>query len=119
MAERALCHTLVGQELGHYQIVEEICAGGMGVVYRAHDEHLDREVAVKVLPSGIVGDENVRNRFRKEALSLSKLSHPNIATVHDFDIQVMPVSEYSVAWEFPPTSATGTVSVMVPGLEAV
>ncbi len=87
MAERALCHTLVGQKLGHYQIVEEIGAGGMGVVYRAHDEHLDREVAVKVLPSGIVGDENVRNRFRKEALSLSKLNHPNIATVHDFDIQ--------------------------------
>lgn len=79
--------TLIGQKLGHYRMVEEIGAGGMGVVYRAHDEHLDREVAVKVLPSGTLGDESARKRFRKEARSLSKLNHPNIATVHDFDVQ--------------------------------
>ncbi len=88
MVGRALDHvSLVGQTLRHYRIVEEIGAGGMGVVYRAHDEHLDREVAVKVLPPRTVGDENARKRFRKEARSLSKLNHPNVATVHDFDNQ--------------------------------
>ena len=86
MAGRALNQlTLVGQKLGHYRIVEEIGAGGMGVVYCAHDEHLDREVAIKVLPSGTLCDESARKRFRKEARSLSKLNHPNVATVHDFD----------------------------------
>lgn len=79
--------TLIGQKLGHYRIVEEIGAGGMGVVYRARDEHLDRDVAVKVLPAGMLGDESARKRFRKEAHSLSKLNHPNIATVYDFDSQ--------------------------------
>jgi serine/threonine-protein kinase len=59
----------------------------MGVVFRAHDERLDRDVALKVLPLGIVVELAARNRFRKEALALSKLNHPNIATVHDFDTQ--------------------------------
>jgi len=73
--------------LSHYRILEQIGAGGMGSVYRAHDEHLDREVAIKVLPPGTLGDEPARKRFRKEALALSKLNHPNIATIHDFDTQ--------------------------------
>ena len=71
--------------LSHYRIVEEIGSGGMSVVYRAHDERLDRDVAIKVLPSGSLADEAERSRFRKEALALSKLSHPNVATVFDFD----------------------------------
>ena len=71
--------------LSHYRILEQIGAGGMGVVYRAHDERLDRDVALKVLPPGTVLDPDTRKRFRKEALMLSKLNHPNIATVHDFD----------------------------------
>ena len=78
---------LVGQTLGHYRIAEKIGAGGMGEVYRAHDEHLNREVAIKVLPSGTLSDESSRKRFRNEALTLSRLNHPNIATVHDFDTQ--------------------------------
>ncbi|HTR24024.1 MAG TPA: protein kinase [Terriglobales bacterium] len=78
---------LVGQTLRHYRIDEKIGAGGMGEVFRAHDEHLDRDVAIKVLPPGTLGDESARKRFHKEALLLSKLNHPNIATIHDFDTQ--------------------------------
>jgi serine/threonine protein kinase len=76
---------MVGQVLDHYRILERIGAGAMGVVYRAHDERLDRDVALKVLPSGSLADESAKRRFKKEALALSKLNHPNIATIHDFD----------------------------------
>ncbi|MGH9509861.1 MAG: protein kinase domain-containing protein [Terriglobales bacterium] len=76
---------MIGQEFGHYRVLEQIGAGGMGLVYRAHDERLDRDVALKVLPAGTLADEAARKRFRKEALTLSKLNHPNIETVHDFD----------------------------------
>src|SRR5580693_4242125 len=77
----------IGQVLGHYSILEQIGAGGMGVVYRAHDEQLDRDVALKVLPAGTLADEVARKQFRKEALALAKLSHPNIATVFEFASQ--------------------------------
>ena len=73
--------------LSHYRILEQIGSGGMGVVYRAHDERLDRDVALKVLSPGTVVETTARKRFHKEALTLSKLNHPNIATVHDFDSQ--------------------------------
>jgi eukaryotic-like serine/threonine-protein kinase len=78
---------MVSQTLGHYRIVEKIGAGGMGEVYRAHDERLERDVAIKVLPAGTLADETARKRFRKEALALAKLNHPNIATIYDFDTQ--------------------------------
>ena len=75
---------LVGQALGHYCIIEQIGAGGMGVVYRAQDEQLERDVAIKVLPVGTLAGEAARKRFRKEALALAKLNHPNIATIFEF-----------------------------------
>lgn len=78
---------MVGQTLGHYRVLEQIGAGGMGLVFKAHDERLDRDVAIKVLPPGALTDERARQRFRNEALALSKLNHPNIETVHDFDTQ--------------------------------
>ena len=78
---------LIGLEFGHYRILEKIGSGGMGVVYRARDFHLDRDVALKLLHPGTIGDETARHRFRNEALALSKLNHPNIATIHDFDTQ--------------------------------
>lgn len=78
---------MIGQTLGHYRIVEKIGAGGMGEVYRAHDEQLDRDVALKVLPPGTLSDEAARRHFRQEALTLAKLNHPNIETVYEFSTQ--------------------------------
>jgi len=88
MASRASGQDLlVGTELSHYRIVEKIGAGGMGEVYRARDERLARDVAIKVLPPGTLTDASARKHFHKEALILSQLNHPNIATIYDFDTQ--------------------------------
>jgi serine/threonine protein kinase len=76
--------SMIPEKLSHYRIVQQIGAGGMGVVYRAHDEHLDRDVALKVLPQSMVTDERTRQRFRKEALALAKLNHPNIGAIYEF-----------------------------------
>ena len=78
---------MIGSMVGRYRILEEIGAGGMGVVYRAQDERLNRVVALKVLPSGRFAGQESRRRFSREALLLSQLNHPNIATVYDFDSQ--------------------------------
>src|SRR5271165_4119154 len=67
---------LVGQVLGHYRVLEQIGAGGMGLVFRASDEQLERDVAIKVLPPGMLADEAARKRFRREALTLAKLNPP-------------------------------------------
>jgi predicted ATPase/serine/threonine protein kinase len=72
-----------GAKLGPYEIIERIGAGGMGVVFRARDERLERDVAIKVLPLGMFDNEAARKRFHKEALALAKLNHPNIAIVYD------------------------------------
>jgi len=79
--------SLTGRIISHYRVLEQIGAGGMGVVYRAHDERLDRYVALKVLPPGVLADKETRKRFRREALTLSKLTNANIAMVFDFDTQ--------------------------------
>src|SRR5215470_11200409 len=78
---------MVGSTISHYAVPEQIGAGGMGVVYRAHDERLDRDVALKVLSPDLAGDQEFLARFRREARTLSKLNHPNVATVHDFGIE--------------------------------
>ena len=75
---------MTGQTLNQYSVREKIGAGGMGEVYRAWDMRLERDVALKLLPAGSVAGDAARRSFRKEALSLSKLNHPNIATIHDF-----------------------------------
>jgi len=83
---QALNHgSLIDSELGHYRIVEKIGEGGMGQVFLAHDRHLAHDVALKVLPPGT--DAQSRHLFRREARALSKLNHPNIVTVLDFDTQ--------------------------------
>jgi serine/threonine protein kinase len=78
---------MIGRVLGHYRILDRIGAGGMEEVYRARDSRLERDVALKILPADGLADEAVRRRFRKEELALSRLSHPHVATVHDFDTQ--------------------------------
>ena len=85
---------MIGQMLGHYRILERAGSGGMGEVYRARDERLERDVAVKVLPSALVADESVRKRLRKEARALSKLSHPNIEIL--FELGSTEGAEYLV-----------------------
>ena len=62
---------MIGKTLGHYHVAAKLGEGGMGEVYRARDEHLDRDVALKVLPAGTLGDESARRRFRREAEALS------------------------------------------------
>jgi len=78
---------MIGRTLAHYRIDAPLGAGGMGVVYRARDLHLERDVALKVLPQGALADDDARKRIRREALALSRLNHPHIATVFDFDTQ--------------------------------
>jgi hypothetical protein len=78
---------MVGKTLSHYRVIQELGAGGMGVVYLARDETLDRQVALKVLPRGSLADEAARKRLRKEALALAKLRHPNIETIYELGSQ--------------------------------
>jgi len=78
---------MIGTVLSHYRIIEQIGAGGMGVVYRARDERLDRDVALKVLSANLVADEAARKRLRREARALSRLNHPHINLIYDFDSQ--------------------------------
>ncbi len=76
---------MVGKQVRHYRIDEQIGAGGMGVVYRATDLHLDRHVAIKVLPSHFVSSPERKKRFVQEAKAASALNHPNIVTIYDVD----------------------------------
>ena len=68
---------------GRYEIVEKIGSGGMAVVYRGRDRELERYVTVKVLREEYIGDDEFIERFRSEARSAAKLSHPNIVRVYD------------------------------------
>ena len=74
-----------GTRLGPYQIGEQLGAGGMGEVYRARDTKLDREVAVKVLPAEFSHDRERVARFQREATTLARLQHPNIASIYGFE----------------------------------
>lgn len=74
---------MIGRTIAHYEILEKVGEGGMGVVYKARDTHLDRFVAIKVLPPKRVADPERKLRFVQEAKAASALNHPNIITVHD------------------------------------
>src|SRR5258706_8501374 len=74
-----------GTRLGAHEVISPLGAGGMGEVYLARDSRLDREVALKVLPTGMAHDSEAIARFRREALAIASLNHPNIATVFGFE----------------------------------
>src|SRR5213594_2004514 len=85
--ENAAERRMIGTVLSHYRIIEQIGAGGMGVVYRARDERFDRDVVLKVLSANLVADEAARKRLRREVRVLSRLNHPHINLIYDFDSQ--------------------------------
>jgi serine/threonine protein kinase len=75
---------MIGTTLGHFRLESELGEGGMGVVYRARDLNLERDVALKLLPERALTNEEARLRFRREALALSRLNHPHIGAIYDF-----------------------------------
>ena len=76
---------MIGKTVAHYRISEKLGEGGMGVVYRAHDSKLGREVAIKVLPEALSGDAERLARFEREARILASLNHPGIATLYGLE----------------------------------
>src|SRR6185295_7596034 len=87
---------MVGQTIGKYRIVSRLGRGGMGTVYKAVDETLEREVAIKVLNPDL-GEPEVLKRFRAEAITLARMNHPNIATLYEFaqhDHDLLMVMEF-------------------------
>ncbi len=87
---------MVGQHIGKYRVTEQIGRGGMGTVYRAVDETLHREVAIKVLNAEL-SDPTVARRFRAEAVTVARLNHPGIATIYELvqhDGQWLMVMEF-------------------------
>src|SRR5574340_268865 len=76
---------MIGQRLLHYEVTEKLGEGGMGVVYKARDTHLDRFVALKVLPAHAMTNQDRKRHFIQEAKAASALNHPNIITIHDID----------------------------------
>jgi Tol biopolymer transport system component len=74
---------MIGTSLGPYEIVAPLGSGGMGEVYRARDRRLDRDVAIKILPGHLSNNPELRERFEREARTISQLNHPNICTLHD------------------------------------
>src|SRR5579864_5852310 len=78
---------LIGTMLGNYRVLETLGQGGMARVYKAHQENLGRNVAIKVLPPWYAADRSFVERFNLEARLVARLSHPNVVTVHDANEQ--------------------------------
>ncbi|MFQ5674303.1 MAG: protein kinase [bacterium] len=122
---------MIGQKILHYQILEKLGEGGMGVVYKAEDTRLKRDVAIKFLPRRIAASEEERKRFKIEAQAAAALNHPNIATIHaieEHDDEMFIVMEYIEGQELreivgatgpvAPTKAINYASQIAAGLQA-
>ena len=88
-----------GSRLGPYEILSAIGAGGMGEVYKARDTRLERTVAVKVLPEHLTSDEDLRQRFEREARTISQLSHPHICALYDVGREGTATSSWNTSRE--------------------
>jgi len=121
---------LIGRELSHFRILEQIGAGGMGVVYRGVDLRLDRLVALKVLPAQSLADSERRERFLREAKAASALNHPNIVTIYEVGseggvdfiamelIEGRPLRELIPESGLPPAQAAAYAAQVAHGLAA-
>ena len=76
---------MIGYSLSHYDILSELGRGGMGIVYKARDTKLERDVALKVLPAAALASQDDRARSYREAKAAAALNHPNIAAIHQID----------------------------------
>ena len=92
-----------GQDLLHYRLIEKIGEGGMGVVWKAQDTTLNREVAIKILPAAFAEDADRRGRFEREARLLAALNHPGIAGIYGLhEVQTSEGPVHFIAMEFVP-----------------
>src|SRR5205814_9268546 len=99
LVSEVLTWAMIGQALGHYRIEAKLGEGGMGVVYRAFDTHLDRPVAIKILRADAITSPERKRRFLQEAKAASALNHPNI--IHIYDISSSEGTDF-IAMEFVP-----------------
>ena len=115
----------LGDLFGHFRLIEKIGEGGMGIVYRARDERLQRDVAVKFLNAKTLANHSARQRFRREALILGRLNHPNVEAVYDFhsdqglDYLVLEYVPGTSLDERIPTGALAEKEVISLGLQLV
>ncbi len=103
---------MIGQTISHYKIIEKLGEGGMGIVYKAEDTKLEREVAIKLLPQYIAVNSEERERFRIEAKAAASLNHPNISTIHsieEVDENFFIVMEYIDGVELKDKIKTGPI----------
>lgn len=99
-------HLEPGEPFRHYSVIEKVGEGGMGVVYRARDTRLDRDVALKFIVRGPGLDTEAVHRLRREARALASLNHPNIVTIHDITVATIWPSARRRDACSPPSSRT-------------